>query len=1123
MEKLVEFLDSECINEKSKEKEFTALHLAVRGDNENDRLVLALLRHPKVELDVKDSDDWTPLHHACYRGFCNIVIALQNANFCCLNHEGDSPLHIAAANQHTAIFTALSQCQTFKETYAGNRVFLEAKDSEGNTLLHLAVDAADGLLVEWCFEFGFSVRLCNATRMNCMHTAARRGDYDVAVQVLKQAKKEGGEVLRSFIDLPNSVRATPLYMCAKFGNAKVMELLLENGASKDSKTNMQFTPLLAAIRYAQPQTVQLLLKKGANVLAKDRLRHYNAILWAVEIQNPDILKMLLLYVADNKDLLRSIWKATDQDKNTPHHIAAKARNLDLLKTLMRYNTSCLEERNREGFTPFHIAVREGKLPIMNFIMSSGVNAVYILDGHGSSGLHLAAEYGHSNIVDRLLRVRSSDNAISTRDNRGWTPIHLAAKNGHLETLELLLRHSPLKETCEIIDDDHHTALYLACAEGWPKCVDFLIKWGAMVTYNYNHHEEEKAICCLNAAIDGKHTQVVTTILESEQWHQALQFCSYEDRKNPETPLRKLIKKMPSAAKVAFERCVQIEQIADERGSYYKEVHYNYDYVEDFQDIFSDEGPKVSDCDDEGKQTQQKKHQRREQSYVLKRMDTPPIVPRGAHKGAQTMKREESRGEMMVHFQHHEPTATPREPHRAWGPKRYHYHNHPLHLMVLYKRQELLKHPLVASFIHHKWNIFGRWVYYPNVALYTLLMLLLTAYIYLRFDYSKLLIDTYEKQVNTSLSLSDCSQNITLDSLTGADDDVVRELRQDKTRLITCSVIIILNCIARIIIEVLQIIHHRRDYFLHFINYMEGVLYIATIIFVSNFQLQCLPSWQWQLGALCIFLSWINFILFLSEQPVVGIYVVMFQDIIKTFVKIAPMAILLVLAFGQPFFMLLSVVETTTPPQQFVTFPYSLLKTLSMTTGELETDPIFFSTPSVVTYPVITYLLWIVFLIIMPILLQNLLVGLAVDDIKGVQEKAALKKEALQIGFTLDVLSRLPKVIVRWRNKRSYTQTWGKGPFEKFWKWLNGSYWKPELKLNSSKEYSVAQKVDKMVEVVYSMEKRMQQLNEQCTKLEKMMIHISQEQERNFEPRRSDNLRRMKGVFHSSSEPNLSEL
>ena len=35
---------------------------------------------------------------------------------------------------------------------------------------------------------------------------------------------------------------------------------------------------------------------------------------------------------------------------------------------------------------------------------------------------------------------------------------------------------------------------------------------------------------------------------------------------------------------------------------------------------------------------------------------------------------------------------------------------------------------------------------------------------------------------------------------------------------------------------------------------------------------------------------------------------MFQDIIKTFLRMAPMATLLILAFGQPFFMLLSVVE-----------------------------------------------------------------------------------------------------------------------------------------------------------------------------------------------------------------------
>ena len=64
------------------------------------------------------------------------------------------------------------------------------------------------------------------------------------------------------------------------------------------------------------------------------------------------------------------------------------------------------------------------------------------------------------------------------------------------------------------------------------------------------------------------------------------------------------------------------------------------------------------------------------------------------------------------------------------------------------------------------------------------------------------------------------------------------------------------------------------------------------------------------------------------------------------------------------------------PQPFITFPYSLLKTMIMTVGEFETDPIFFSDPSdsVLSYPTVTYILWVLFLIIMPVLLQNLLVS-----------------------------------------------------------------------------------------------------------------------------------------------------
>ena len=54
---------------------------------------------------------------------------------------------------------------------------------------------------------------------------------------------------------------------------------------------MGFTPLLAAIRYTKPECVHLLLTRGADIMVKDKQRQLNALLWAVEIQSPEILKV----------------------------------------------------------------------------------------------------------------------------------------------------------------------------------------------------------------------------------------------------------------------------------------------------------------------------------------------------------------------------------------------------------------------------------------------------------------------------------------------------------------------------------------------------------------------------------------------------------------------------------------------------------------------------------------------------------------------------------------------------------------------------------------------------------------------------------------------------------------
>ncbi len=123
-------------------------------------------------------------------------------------------------------------------------------------------------------------------------------------------------------------------------------------------------------------------------------------------------------------------------------------------------------------------------------------------------------------------------------------------------------------------------------------------------------------------------------------------------------------------------------------------------------------------------------------------------------------------------------------------------------------------------------------------------------------------------------------------------------------LITVSAVIVAICLFRIFTEVTQMVSNSREYFTDLLNYAELFLYFSTISFVCNGDFMCLTGWRWQLGALCVFLSWLNFVFFLRLQPKFGIYVLMFEEIIATFLKVLPLAVLLIMAFGQPFFILL---------------------------------------------------------------------------------------------------------------------------------------------------------------------------------------------------------------------------
>ena len=121
--------------------------------------------------------------------------------------------------------------------------------------------------------------------------------------------------------------------------------------------------------------------------------------------------------------------------------------------------------------------------------------------------------------------------------------------------------------------------------------------------------------------------------------------------------------------------------------------------------------------------------------------------------------------------------------------------------------------------------------------------------------------------------------------------------------ISATVVLILS-LCRLLLEGVQFISQFPHYFKDWVNWMEIVLYLSSIIFVCVFGSDCLCplTWQWQIGVVAVFLGWIDLIVFISKFPLTGIFVLMFIKISQTFLKTLILSALLVCSFGLTFYL-----------------------------------------------------------------------------------------------------------------------------------------------------------------------------------------------------------------------------
>lgn len=108
---------------------------------------------------------------------------------------------------------------------------------------------------------------------------------------------------------------------------------------------------------------------------------------------------------------------------------------------------------------------------------------------------------------------------------------------------------------------------------------------------------------------------------------------------------------------------------------------------------------------------------------------------------------------------------------------------------------------------------------------------------------------------------------------------------------------------------------------------------------------------------------------------------MLEILLQRFIRVIILAALIIVTFGLAFYMAFNSTNPLFRRSPFATPLNSIWKTMTMTTGELDYESIFRQSSDAsedevpgLPFPEISYILWIVFIVVMPILLSNLLVS-----------------------------------------------------------------------------------------------------------------------------------------------------
>ncbi|XP_045558799.1 transient receptor potential cation channel subfamily A member 1 [Salmo salar] len=895
---------------------------------------------------VYDDEGSMPLHWAVERNqpdSCRTLLEL-GAEPNVLNKALMSPLHLAVSHTHNHLVQLLLSHYKTESNLEGGL---------GNTPVMLACSINNTEALSILLRYGARLSSQNKLGHYAIHAAAFAGSKK-AMDVILKAGEEMGHSIEEHINFLDKSCSSPLHLAVRGGNMDIIEFCIHKGAKIDQQQVDGSTALHFACSQGATEAVKLILSS---------------------------------YIR-----LDSIINLPDGACQTPLHRATIFDHTELAEYL-------ISKVNTVQCVCLCVCVCVCLcvcVSVCVFVSFSGAN-VNIKDKSGCNFLHLTIlqPKGLKNLSRDILQHSSVKDLLSNEDHEGCTPLHYACRLGIHESVKNIL---VLQVSLDRKSKDKKSALHFAAQYGRVNTCQRLLE--TITDSRLLNEGDERGLTPLHLASGGGHTKVVEMLLRKG----ALFHCDYKGRtclhhaaaegytqtmKIVLATNIKLLDKLDEEGSTALHLAARDGHVAAvrlllQRGA---EISLNKNHASFFHEALQ-HGRKdvINAIIDSDRCTHILSMFKRDAGHRCPVLDLVDLLPESCKYLLDRCIREsddDTRSpdyHIDYNFQWLQaPIALTKHAKVDKGLKIQPLAT--LNAMVKYNRIELLSHPVCKKYLEMKWMAYGSAAHLLNLFVYLLGLLPLTHLI-----------------VSLRPSL-----DYTGPDNTTAVTMVPISFREQGSFLFSCMVMVLVMNIYSMGKEVMQMYHQRLNYFKDPFNYQDWIVAIFSLLFVIPMYFNVEGSWYWQAGAMAVFQSWISFLLYLQRFEHFGIYVVMFNEIAKTLWKILLLFFFLMLAFALVFHALML------NQKEFERLDLSGVQIFVMMVGELnyQSNILDIYLDNKLPFPLLTFYMFVMFVILMPILLMNMMIGLAVGDIAEVKRTAALKRIAMQIELHTNLEEKMP--------------------------------------------------------------------------------------------------------------------